>query len=354
MKHKIFLLALSGLSFVCCSNPTIPLYVGTYTSGDSEGIYQFQFNTETGALGALQLAAKTTDPSYLCYSPDRHYLYAVNETKKGSVSAFKVDSNGLLSHLNTVESHGAHPCHIAINDAGNKTAVSNYSGGNVSLFTINDNGTLNPAFQVINHNTDSIVSHAHSAAFLRSYLYVADLGKNAVYEYTLENHNFKLLDSNIVPLPSKSGPRHFTFTADGKFIYIINELSSTITSAQKTNDGFEWIETISTLADDYNIESYCADIHLSEDERFLYGSNRGENSIVVFKRNIEKGTLEKIQNIGVRGDWPRNFTLDPTGKFLLVANQRSENISVFKIDNNTGTLSFMHEIKIASPVCLLF
>ncbi|WP_242203991.1 lactonase family protein [Aestuariivivens insulae] len=354
MKIKLAFLCLAALSLINCSNPTVPLYVGTYTSGDSEGIYQFQFNTETGELGKLQLVAKITDPSFLSYSPDRKNLYAVNEIKIGKVSAFKVESNGMLSLLNTVGSHGAGPCHIAINEAGDKAVVSNYAGGNFSLYTIKDNGVLNDAFQVLEHNTDSIVSHAHSAQFLKDDLFASDLGKNGVYQYRFSDGKYEMVSPSIVPMQPNSGPRHFSMTKDGQYFYIINELSSTITAAKKTTDGFELIDTISTLADDFKGKSYCADIHLSKDERFVYGSNRGENSIVVFKRNTISGTLEKIQNMSVHGDWPRNFSLDPTGKFLLVANQKSNNITVFSIDKTNGTLSYLHETELPSPVCLLF
>ena len=353
MKTNYFIIALTTILSLSCKEGSVPLYIGTYTDGGSEGIYRFEFNTTTGELTNKTLVAKTGNPSFITYSPNRDYIYAVNENKDGSVSAFKVEPDS-LTFLNKVPSNGAHPCHIAINELGNKAVASNYSGGNFSIFNINANGELSEASQVLEHNTDSIVSHAHSAQFLGDDLYAADLGKNGVYQYHFANGTYEKVSASIVPMQPNSGPRHFALTKDGNFIYIINELSSTITSAKKTGSGFKPIETISTLADDFKDKSYCADIHLSADERFVYGSNRGENSIVVFKRDAETGTLEKIQNISVHGDWPRNFTLDPTGKFLLVANQRSHNITVFSIDKANGTLSFLHEIKMDSPVCLLF
>ena len=141
---------------------------------------------------------------------------------------------------------------------------------------------------------------------------------------------------------------------DGNYVYIINEYGGSITSTKRTDTGFEQIDYDSTLEENYKGENKCADIHLSKDERFLYGSNRGENSIAVFKRNLDTGTLDKIQNMTVHGDWPRNFALDPSGKFLLVANQKSNNISVFSVDKNTGELSFLNTTETPSPVCLLF
>jgi 6-phosphogluconolactonase len=150
------------------------------------------------------------------------------------------------------------------------------------------------------------------------------------------------------------GPRHFAITRNGQFIYIINEYGGSITSVKRKFNSFEQIDFDSTLDESFRGRNSCADIHLSKDERFLYGSNRGENSIVVFKRNKLDGTIEKIQTTPVHGDWPRNFTLDPTGKFLLVANQKSNNISVFSINLSTGKLTFLNQVTLPSPVCLLF
>ena len=355
MKLKLFLFCLSAsLSLFNCDDPNVPIYVGTYTNGDSEGIYQFQFNTETGELTQKQLAATTDNPSFITYSPDKKYIYAVGEGKTSAVSAFKVRPERSLEFINTVSSNGGAPCHIAVNETGDRAVVSNYSGGNVSLYSINEDGSLNEASQVFDHNTDSIKSHAHSAQFFKKDLFVSDLGRNAVYQYILDGENYKLADSSIVKMTENAGPRHFALTKDGNQIYIINEYANTVTPAHRVGNGFVSSQDISTLADDFEGKSYCADIHLSEDERFLYGSNRGENSIVVFKRDLTSGELNKIQNISVNGDWPRNFTLDPTGKFLLVANQKSHNISVFKVNQDSGELSFLHAIELPSPVCLLF
>ncbi len=355
MKFKVFLFSLTAsLSLYNCDNPNVPMYVGTYTNGDSEGIYQFQFNTETGELSQKQLAAVTGNPSFITFSPDKKYIYAVGEGKTSAVSAFKVDPEQTLEFINTVPSNGGAPCHISVNKTGDRAVVSNYSGGTVSIYSINDDGSLNDAAQIFNHNTDSIASHAHSAQFFKNDLFVSDLGRNAVYNYVLDGENYKLADSSIVKMTKNAGPRHFALTKDGQYIYIINEYANTVTSGKRTNEGFTLLENISTLDDNFKEKSYCADIHLSQDERFLYGSNRGENSIVVFKRNVSSGKLDKVQNISVQGDWPRNFTLDPSGKFLLVANQKSHNISVFKINDESGELSFLHEVELASPVCLLF
>lgn len=354
--HLIYVVLI--LTFMNCNDtkPTIPLYVGTYTDGDSEGIYRLQFNTETGELSDIQLAAKSSNPSFITYSPDRAYLYAVNENDPGEVSGYKINPDGTLDLINVVSSEGAAPCHISINKTGDIAVVSNYTSGTVSLYTIEKNGTLNTAYQVFNHNAPDSISHAHSAQFFKDNLYVSDLGRNAVYNYGLTSNkkDYKLITPSIIPMPPNVGPRHFALTEDGHHIYIIDEYGNAITSAKQVNDQFEPLEHVSTLRDDYKGDSNCADIHLSKDEAFLYGSNRGENTIVVFKRNLETGTLEKIQNEDVHGNWPRNFTLDPSGKFLLVANKKSNNISVFKIDQYSGKLSFLSSTNLPTPVCLLF
>ncbi|GAA4938869.1 lactonase family protein [Algibacter agarivorans] len=330
------------------------MYVGTYTNGVSKGLYQLQFNTETGELNTQKLAINIDNPSFLTYSPNRKYLYSTNGTDSGFLSSYKINNDGSLTLLTRVSSQGKGPCHISINEEGTKVAISNYGGGTVSIYPVNTNGSLSEASQVFNHNAEDKKSHAHSAQFFKDDLFVADLGRNAIYQYKLKNNNYILKSSAIVTMQGNPGPRHFSISNNGEFIYIINEYGSSITSVKRTSDSFELIDHDSTLSESYKGNNSCADIHLSKDERFLYGSNRGENSIAVFKRNLKTGMLDKIQNISVHGDWPRNFTLDPTGKFLLVANKKSHNISVFSIDTSSGKLTFLHDIKVPTPVCLLF
>lgn len=352
MKLKQLFFGMLVILFTSCSK-NIPLYVGTYTSGESEGIYKLDFNTETGELNNLVLMAETDDPSFLSYSADRNYIYAVNEGS-GFVSSFKLEKDGMLTSINRVASQGGAPCHISVNDEGDKAVVSNYLGGNIAIYNINNDGSLTEAVQVFDHNTENEASHAHFAQFFKNSIYVSDLGRNALYEYELENNNYKLKSASLVKANGNPGPRHFAITENGKHIYSINEYANSIVSIEKTDNDYNRISENSTLDENYQGESYCADIHLSEDEKFLYGSNRGENSIAVFERDSESGKINKIQNISVEGDWPRNFTLDPSGKFLLVANQKSSNVSVFKVDKSTGKLSFLNTIEIPTPVCLLF
>lgn len=353
MKIKMLFLALSIVTLNSFTQNT-PLYVGTYTNGSSEGIYKLEFNLKTGELSNLQLAVATENPSFIAYSPNKKYLYAVSESLGGSVSAYKIQENGLLKFINKVSSNGKGPCHIAINKTGTKAVVSNYGGGSASIYNIARDGKLNEASQIFNYNTAEKISHAHSAQFFKDELYIADLGMNAVYQYKIKNNSYQLETPSIFKTTENPGPRHFALTKNGQFIYIINEYGSSITSVKKTDTDFEQIDYDATLEASFKGKNSCADIHMSKNELFVYGSNRGDNSIAVFKRNKFDGTLEKIQTMPVHGDWPRNFTLDQSGKFLLVANQKSGNISVFSVDLPTGKLTFLHDIKVPTPVCLLF
>ncbi len=352
MKSNFPLLTL--LIFMSCKSQITPLYVGTYTDGYSEGIYKLDFNQSTGELNNLQLAVSTQNPSFIAYSRNRRYIYAVNENLGGSVSSFKIKENGHLNFLNKVSSNGENPCHISINKQGNKAVVSNYSSGSASIYSIARDGKLNEASQIFNYNTEEKVSHAHSAQFFRDELYISDLGTNSLYQYKLKGNTYELTLPTVVEMPENPGPRHFTITKNGQYIYVINEYGNSVRSIKRTENGFKQIDYDNTLDENYKGESFCADIHLSRNELYLYGSNRGENSIVVFKRNKLDGSIEKIQTVPVHGNWPRNFTLDPSGKFLLVANKKSQNISVFKINPSTGKLSFLNDVKVPRPVCLLF
>ncbi|GAA4269279.1 lactonase family protein [Hyunsoonleella aestuarii] len=353
MKFKFYFLV-PVIALFNCKAQTIPLYVGTYTNGDSEGIYKLDFNTETGDLTNLQLSTSTENPSFITYSHNKKYLYSVGESNE-TISAFKIQKSGTLELLNTVTTHGGAPCHVSLNTDGTKVVVSNYMGGNIGIYKILEDGSISEASQVFDHNeADEKPAHAHSAKFYKDDLFVSDLGRNRFYQYKLVDNAYQLESKSIINIEGNPGPRHFEISKDGKFIYIINEYGGSITSIERTDTGFKQIDTDSTLDENYEGKNSCADIHLSKDERFLYASNRGENTIAVFERDNNNGTITKIQNISVEGNWPRNFTLDPTGKFLLVANRWSHNISVFSIDSSSGKLKFMHDAKIPEPVCLLF
>ncbi|HSQ47931.1 MAG TPA: lactonase family protein [Lutibacter sp.] len=355
---KTYFLAVLLFSAIISTAQNIPLYVGTYTDESSEGIYVYDFNLKTGALTNKKLAAEAINPSYITFSSDKKMLFSVGETdnyegaKSGFVNAYSVSKDGTLELLNKVSSNGAHPCHIQLNEGNSKVAVSNYSGGTVSVHSITKNGEISPATQVIDHNNATQQSHAHSAKFFKNTLFVADLGRDFLAQYVESGNNY-LLKENYSMEP-KAGPRHFEISKKGKFIFVINELNSTISVLKKKNDRYHFVQNISTLDAGFDEKSFCADIHLSKNGHFLYGSNRGENSIAVFKINKRNGEIKKTQTISTHGDWPRNFTLSPDGNYLLAANQRSKNISVYRVDKKNGNLTFLHSINSPTPSCLLF
>ncbi len=351
---KLFFYLTTFLLCLTCYSQNAQLYVGTYTKGNSKGIYNVNFNTETGQLSDLQLAIPIDNPSFLTYSPDRKFLYSTNGSESGFISSYKIKDDGSLVLLTRVKSMGKGPCHISICEDGKTVSVSNYVGGNIAIYPVNVDGSLAEASQVFDQNSTDRKSHAHSALFYKNELFVADLGRNALYQYISDGNAYKLNSEAIIKTKGNPGPRHFKLTKDGKFIYVINEYGATITSIKRTKKGFKQIDEDNTLEPGFTEFNKCADIHLSKDERFVYGSNRGENTIAVFERNIKNGKLNKIQSMSVHGDWPRNFSLDPTGKFLLVANMRTENITVFSIDKTSGRLTFLHDFKVPEPVCLLF
>lgn len=364
MNIKSIVLVALAITLLNCNkgNPTtlVTLFVGTYTDTESEGIYKLQFDTKSGEILNADLAAKITNPSYLAISQEKDFLYAVQEVDdfeggSGAITAFTL-KNDSLTEIQTVSSQGAHPCHIALAPTGNKLAVANYTGGNASVFTIDAEGKLvGPTAFMDHQQIDSTkTSHAHMAKWINGDIYIADLGLDALFQYKDEN-TIKAKSRAVLQLPEGVGPRHFTTTKNGKFLFVINELSSTIAVFERNALGsYTFNHIISTLADDFEGESFCADIHISQDEKFLYGSNRGENTIVIYSIDQYEGRISLVGRESVKGDWPRNFALDPTGNFLLVANQKSNNITVFKRDIEKGTLTFLNEQKLPKPVCLLF
>ncbi len=351
---KFIYFSLFTLCSIFVNAQNIPLYVGTYTADGSEGIYYYDFNTSTGEITNKKLAVKTENPSFITFSSDKKYLYAVNENgDAGFVKAYKVNTDGTLAFINEVSTIGKAPCYVQLNKSNTKLVVSNYTSGTFSIYNILKNGSINEADQVFDHTIEGVKSHAHSAKFYKNNLFVADLGRDFLAQYVLKNKKYALKENhNMV---KGAGPRHFEISKKGAFIYVINELNSTITVLQKeTKNNYTTIQSLKTLTGEFIGKNQCADIHLSADEEFLYGSNRGENTIAVFKRNVKNGMLKKIQNISVNGDWPRNFTLSPNGNFLIVANERSKNMSVYSVNKISGLLTYIYSLETPTPVCLLF
>ena len=348
------------------------LYVGTYTSGKSEGIYIYRMNRSSGELRFVE-TVKSINPSFLAIDHRKRFLYAVNEISdfgghaSGAVSAFAIDSaTGSLKFLNQQESMGSDPCHLVLAKKAGSLLVANYTGGNVAVLTVNPNGALGPVTDVKQHQGSSVKEqqkgpHAHCVLLDDAHrrLLVADLGLDRVMIYQFDPKTRKLTAGTQpwIQLNPGTGPRHLAMHPNGRFVFVINELNSTITSLKYdgSHGTLTEIETVSTLPSTFTGTSYCADIHFSPSGKFLYGSNRGDDSIVSFAVSPDTGRLTLLGHVPTGGKWPRNFTIDPTGKFLLVANQRTDNVVSFRIDANSGQLvPTGRSYEIPAPVCLKF
>lgn len=371
----LFLLtALLSITFLRCTpkqgdhqterGPSLDVLVGTYTGSSSQGIYKLSFDVFTGKLSDKQLIAKTSNPSYLTISKDRKKVFSVNENKEGSISAFKwsADKNR-LELISQKSSKGDSPCYIELSLHEDLIATANYVTGNIAVYKVDKEGNLKESPVVKQHYGNGPVvpnqegPHAHCVWFSEDsrFLYAVNLGNDKVLAYPIVNGEIGE-EKVALSLDPGDGPRHLIFHPTRNIVFIINELSSTVVSASvNTQTGeFTRITKSTTLPNDYKGKNACADIHISSDGRFLYASNRGYNSIAVFRVSND-GKLEKIATEPVQGNWPRNFTLSPNEKFLLVANQKSNDITVFKRDPDSGLLSFTGEkMEIDRPVCLKF
>jgi len=350
------------------------VHIGTYTGGKSQGIYVCRFDASTGALGEPELAAAIQSPSFLALGPQGRFLYAVNEignfagTSSGAVSAFSVDSRtGKLTLLNQVSSGGNGPCHVVVDPGGKCAVVANYGGGSVEVVPILNDGRVGDPSAFIQHRGTSINPrrqegpHAHCVALDRTgrLAYVADLGLDEVLIYRLDASK-GLLTPNVPAagrLKPGSGPRHLVFDATGKFAYVINELSSSITvfACDPSSGAMREVQSISTRPTDAVTENSTAEVLLHPSGKFVYGSNRGDNNVAVFSRDAKTGKLTSVQYVSTQGKTPRNIALDPTGNFLLAANQDSDSVVVFRVDPSTGHLAQAGQpVTVGRPVCLTF
>jgi 6-phosphogluconolactonase len=367
------LFASSAFSQSKKSSKNMLLYVGTYTEKGSEGIYVYKFNAESGKLSKLHTVKDVVQPSYLTVNKSQTYLYAVNELveyegkKSGSVSAFSIDQKtGNLTLINKQPSLGDAPCHISITDNEKFVLVANYLGGNVSVYPIETGGKLGASVDLAQHIGFSFnkarqeAAHAHSINLdnKNRFAIAADLGIDKLMIYQFDDKTGKLTPNSAQPFFQTqlgAGPRHFTFHQNGKFAFVINELTSSITSfAYDENRGtLNELQTISTLPKDFSGANTCAEIHISPNGKFLYGTNRGHDSLAVYQIDEQTGKLTFVEHRSTGGKTPRNFTITSNGKFLLAANQNSDSIIVFKIDEKTGKLKqTKNRANVSMPVCL--
>ncbi len=350
------------------------VYIGTYTNKGSEGIYLCRLDTAAGTLTAPSLAAKVPDPSFLAIHPDGRHLYAVSEIfnfegkRSGAASAYEVDPHtGSLTLLNKVSTVGVGPCYVTVDKSGRDALVANYGSGSVAVLPIKQDGSLAEASAFIQHTGSGAnpqrqkAPHAHSINMSpdNRFAVAADLGLDQllVYRFDPVKGSLTANDPPFARVHPGAGPRHFAFHPDGKHAYVINEMGSTITA-------FTWdaaggtlteIQTISTLPDGFSGRNDTADIHVHPTGKFVYGSNRGHDSIAVFSVDPAGGTLTPVEYVPTQGKVPRNFGVDPGGSILIAANQDSDNLVVFRIDTKTGKLSATGQsLQVSRPVCVQF
>jgi 6-phosphogluconolactonase len=348
------------------------IYVGTYTSAGGEGIVLCRLSMATGALQKTGIATNVAEPSFLAMDHKGRYLYAVNELgsyqgqASGAVSAFSVHpTTRALTLINQQASLGGSPCFVSV-DANDKfVMVANYGGGSVAVFPVRSDGGLGTStdkkqFQGSGPKPGQEGPRAHQIQVdaANQYALAADLGSDKVMIYRFDGAQGKLTAGSPASLSTGAGagPRHFAFHPNGRFVFLINEINSTLTSlAYDSSRGtLTAVQTVSALPSGYSGTSYCAEVRLSPDGKFLYGSNRGHDSIVVFAVDTQQGKLSLVQHVSTQGKWPRDFILDPTGTYLLVANQNSHTITSFKRDATTGRLTALNSsLSLKSPTSLL-
>jgi 6-phosphogluconolactonase len=349
------------------------LYVGTYTDHGSKGIYAYRFDSSSGKLASLGLAAETAEPSFLAVDSSGRFLYAVNEVLSyksqptGAVSAFAIHpESGKLSLLNEVSSHDQGPAHITLDRTGKNALISNYTLGSAAVLPVMEDGRLGEASSFVQHKGSSINPerqkgpHAHAIALSpdNRFAVVADLGLDQLLVYRFDATKGTLGEKpEVVKTMPGAGPRHLVFSSDGRFLYVINELQSTIAtySYNAETGALHELQTISTLPQGYRGTSTAAEIEIHPSENFLFASNRGDDSVATFAINSSTGTLTLVGTVPSGGKTPRNIAIDPTGAWLLVANQDSNDIAVLSVDRKTGHLNSTGEaVTGQSPTCLKF
>jgi 6-phosphogluconolactonase len=356
---------------------SLRVYVGTYTSGrlkgeQSKGIYRLRLDLATGALTPEGAPTQTVNPSFLALHPSGRLLYAVNElgdkrgAPGGAVSAFAVDpASGDLKLLNQQPSGGAAPCHLLLDAKGRHLLVANYWGGNVSIFPVGSDGRLGAASGFVQHEGQSpspredMGPHAHMVVLdaAERFAIVTDLGLDKIFIYPYEAAKDRFgTDVRDVSLPFGAGPRHFAFAPGGRHAYVLGELNSSVTAYQyaPATGILTWIQAVSTLPAGFKGTNSGAELVVRPDGRFVYASNRGDDSIAIFAVDQATGKLSLVGFQPTLGKTPRNFAIDPTGMFLLAANQDSDSVVVFRIDAQSGKLSVVGSpVTVPRPVCLL-
>lgn len=369
MKAKIYLfLLLSVFAFVAQAQQHY-LITGTYTTGKSEGIYVYQFNSIEGSAKEVS-HVKISNPSFVSVSPNEQFVYAVQEDaanngKGGEIAAFSFNKQtGLLTYINEQPSGGDHPCYVTVDKTGKWVVAGNYSSGSLSVLPVLPDGSLGTATTIIQHEGSGpnkqrqTKPHVHCTLFSpdNRFLFVPDLGIDKVMIYTFDATTGKLTPAKqpFAQSIAGAGPRHFCFHPSNKYAYLVEEMSGTVVLYKYKNGKLKFKQRIRSMPVGDTSDAGSADIHVSPDGNFLYASNRSNaNTIAIFKINQKKGKLALIGHQSTLGRTPRNFNFDPSGNFLLVANQNSDDIVIFRIDKETGLLTDTQQrIEVGKPVCL--
>lgn len=347
------------------------VFVGTSTGEGSRGIYRFRFDDTTGSVEDFTLAAEAANPTFLAIHPNGQRLYAVNAIadfrgeRTGAVSAFALDARtGALTLLNQQPSGGTGPCHLVVDRTGKNLLVANYSGGSVACLPLDAEGHLRPANSVFQHVGASVNPerqegpHAHSINLDRAnrYALAVDLGldKVLVYRFDPEKSVLTPNEPSSAPLKPGAGPRHLAFHPNGRYAYVINELDSTVTAFAYDSErgALQEVQTISSLPGGLAGENYPSEILVHPNGRFLYGSNRGHDSLAIYAIDAATGRLEIRGHAPSGGKWPRNFNFDPSGRWMIVGNQNSDNFHVCRVDTVTGSLTPTGPAQQApAPIC---
>ncbi len=341
------------------------LLVGSYTKKPNQGIYVYKFNTDDGSLSYVSKAPGVSNPSYVAVSPNQKYVYAVSELgKKGRINAFSFNrKTGKLNFINKQLSKGG-PAYIGIDHTGKYLFTANYQAGSISEFAINDDGSLKPAMLTIQHHGSSVNKkrqsspHVHSTQFTpdNKFLLVDDLGTDYVSQYAFDASTGKVNTEPVhqYKVHPGAGPRHLSFSPSGKFAYLMTEMGGSVVAFRYDHEKLHQIQTVSAAPKDYNGFYTGSEIHVSPDGKFLYVSMRKDlNQMVTFRINGKSGKLSPVDRVSTQGTQPRNFMIDPTGKYILVSNLESDNIVVFKRNSKTGKLTPTGiKVDVHRPVCL--
>ncbi len=373
--NHVLVILVAGIGAITssCAGESL-VYFGTYTGAKSKGIYVSRFDSNTGKLSAPELAAETTNPTFLAVAPGGNFLYAVNEVDEtsgkpgGAVSAFARDAlTGKLTPLNRQNSGGRGPCHVSVDATGECLLVANYGSGSVAALPIHADGSLGEAATILQHTgsganpSRQAGPHAHFIVPSPDNRFTlnCDLGLDKIFINHLDAAEAKLTPGNppFATVAPGSGPRHLVFSRDHRFVYVINEMGGTISvfSYSATNAAMTEVQTISTLPKNFSDNNTAAEIVLHPNGKFLYASNRGHDSIAVFAVNRQTGQLTFIEHQSTLGRTPRHFAIDPAGRWLLAENQASDSVVVFVINPKNGKLKPTGQsIAVGSPVCAVF